>query len=240
MFVGGSDALKATTYFTIPHGYAQHRNFTEDLPKIKHKLAYKGAIRLVWVCWLVFFFIWREESALSLNVTGKAKRFRALTECGEANHRNFCEDIRGRKLAREAGSLIDDQGVTGALKEDKAVAGKRDEFALLFAAVEAGDGSVLEMLFRRFAFEGTISCQRAQSWPCWGRRSGQRQRQSSDGTSSPLRFDRPLLLWSSSKLPPCSWAELRKISAIAVPEPLLYRSWLIFKNRLNPNLEWFW
>lgn len=164
MFVGGSDALKATTYFTSPHRYAQHRNFTEDLPKIKHKLIYKGAIRLVWVCWL-FFFIWREESALSLNVTGKAKRFRALTECGKANHRNFFEHIRGRKLAREAGSLIDDQGVTGALKEDKAVAGKRDEFALLFAAVEAGAGSVLELLFRRYAFEEQFHVKEPRAGP---------------------------------------------------------------------------
>lgn len=33
MFVGGFDTLKATTYFTTQHKYAQHNDFKEDAPK---------------------------------------------------------------------------------------------------------------------------------------------------------------------------------------------------------------
>lgn len=42
--------------------------------------------------------------------------------------------IRGRKLAREAVRLMDDQGIRGALKEDKAMDEERDESSLLFPA----------------------------------------------------------------------------------------------------------
>lgn len=54
MFVGGLDALRATTYFTTQHKYAQHNYFQEDMPKRKYKLTYKGVIRfgLLWVYFL--------------------------------------------------------------------------------------------------------------------------------------------------------------------------------------------
>lgn len=54
----------------------------------------------------------------------------------KTNNETFFEHIRGRKLAREAVRLRDDQGITRALKEDKAIAGEWDEFALLFSLVE--------------------------------------------------------------------------------------------------------
>lgn len=55
MFVGGLDALRATTYFTTQHKYAQHNYFQEDMPKRKYKLTYKGVIRFG-LGWCFFFF----------------------------------------------------------------------------------------------------------------------------------------------------------------------------------------
>lgn len=60
MFVGGLDALRATTYFTTTqHKYAQHNYFQEDMPKRKYKLTYKGVIRFG--LGLVFFFFLKEK-----------------------------------------------------------------------------------------------------------------------------------------------------------------------------------
>lgn len=76
MFVGGLDALKTTTYFTTQRKYAQHNNFKEDMPKIKYKPTYKGAIRFGWfACLFLVFHSKEKESALNLNVKGKPNRF---------------------------------------------------------------------------------------------------------------------------------------------------------------------
>lgn len=54
MFVGGLDALRATTFFTAQHKYAEHNYFQEDMPKRKYKLTYKGVIRFG-LGWFFFF-----------------------------------------------------------------------------------------------------------------------------------------------------------------------------------------
>lgn len=48
--------------------------------------------------------------------------------------KSFFEQIRGRKLAREAVRLMDDQGIAGARQGDKAMDEERDESSLLFPA----------------------------------------------------------------------------------------------------------
>lgn len=86
--------------------------------------------------------------------------------------------------------MIDDQGITGALKEDKAMAGRRDEFAVLFAAAEAEDGSVLELLFRTDTFkeQPQIEEPRGDSAGAGGEGSG-------SGTPSQRSYRENLLSW---------------------------------------------